>query len=90
MNEFWVLAADQERIPTRLPVSTGVAGSSVSVQTGSGQAFGSGPSSVAERKISTTVPVPVPAIVAPNQSPFCTELGSVHRSGRSTNTSSIT
>ena len=90
MNEFWVLAADQERIPTRSPVSTDVAGSPVSVQTGSGQVFGSGPNSVAERKISTTVSVPVPAIVAPNQSPFCTELGSVHTSGLSTNASSST
>jgi hypothetical protein len=78
----------QERTPTWLPVSTGVAGSPVSVQTGDDQVFGSGSSSDDETNTSTTVLLPVPVIRAPNQSPFCTELESVHASGRSPNASS--
>ncbi len=85
MNEIWVPLNVKERTPTRLPVSTGVTGSPVSEQTGSGQAFGSAPSSVAETNTSTTVSLPVPVIVAPNQSPFATGLESVHSSGRFTN-----
>jgi hypothetical protein len=78
----------QERIPTWLPVSTGVAGSPISVQAGVGQVLGSGSSSVSEANTSTTVSLPVPVIDAPNQSPFCTELESVHVSGRFMNASS--
>jgi len=90
MNESRRLLFVQERIPTWLPVSTGVAGSPVSEQTGDDQLVGLGSSSVAETNTSTTVSLPVPVIVAPNQSPFCTELESVHASGRFTNASSST
>jgi len=88
MYEFVVLVDVQERTPTRLPVSTGVAGSPVSEQAGGGQLFGSGSNPVAETNTSTTVSLPVPVIVAPNQSSSCTGLESVHVSGRSTNASS--
>jgi hypothetical protein len=88
MYESWVSLFAQERTPTRLPVSTGVSGSPVSVQTGDGQLVGSGSSPVAETNTSTTVSLPVPVIDAPNQSPSCTGLESVHESGRSTNASS--
>jgi len=68
-----------------LPVSTGVVGSPVREQTAGGQLLGSGSSAVGETNTSTTVALPVPVIVAPNQSPFCTGLESVHVSGRFTN-----
>jgi hypothetical protein len=91
MNVSWVLLFVKERTPTRSPVSTTVAGSSVSEQTEDGQLFGSGSSSVAEKNTSTTVLLPVPVIVAPNQSNCCTAPpGSVHEPTRFWNTPSST
>jgi hypothetical protein len=69
MYVVWVPLEVQERTPTRLPVSTGVAGSPVSEQTGGGQLVGSGSNAAVETNTSTTVSLPVPVIVAPNHSP---------------------